>query len=65
MEKNLDRYVVHVIASDECPKVNIFRLDEESNEELIASYSDASEILDEMGEVILVDSRVFHSYQNK
>ncbi len=54
-----DRYMVYVIAGDSSPQVNICRLSDDK-EELIASYSDASEILDDAGEAILVDSKVFH-----
>ncbi len=53
------------VEGGEKASVNVCRLDENNNEELIHSYQDATETLEDMAELILVDSKVFHSSRNK
>ncbi|MEA1924617.1 MAG: hypothetical protein U9M95_01980 [Candidatus Altiarchaeota archaeon] len=60
----MDRYMIYV-GGGEKASVNVCRLDENNKEELIHSYEDAAETLDDMAELILVDSKVFHSSRNE
>ncbi|OYT27180.1 MAG: hypothetical protein B6U97_02230 [Candidatus Altiarchaeales archaeon ex4484_96] len=60
----MDRYMVYVEGGDK-PSVNVCRLGEDNKEELIGSYEDAAETLDDMAELILVDSKVFHQMKNR
>ena len=56
--------MIYVKSGDKA-SVNVCRLDENNKEELIHSYNDATETLDDMAELILIDSKIFHSSRNK
>ncbi|HDN83076.1 MAG TPA: hypothetical protein ENG50_01790 [Candidatus Altiarchaeales archaeon] len=67
VEQNSDRYVVHLGVEDGLPRIQIGRLNEQGEIEHIHGFKldedwieDDEDIIKEIAETILVDSKVFH-----
>lgn len=64
-EVKTERYTLYMVNGLEKPRAHLCKADEFDNEMHLTSYADVEELLEDIGEHILVDSHIFHKHKNK